>query len=182
MEKISAKKHVAIYVTSIILFVAPPVLLTAILMALDGMYGMKPSQGVAVLTSAVYVLCTLQFISIQIAYYFWLLVKMWRPLQDGVTPVTVGKAIGFSFIPLFRVYWWFVAWGSYPAEYNKFVARRQLAVPALKSSIFSIFPVAILAADFLLVPLLFLPFVMVGVISAVCRANNALADAMGTAN
>lgn len=179
MGKLSAKKHVAIYVTSIALFIVPPVLLTAVLMALDAMYGMKPSQGVAVLTSAVYVLCTLQFLAVQVVYYFWLLVKMWGPLQDGVTPVTVGKAVGFSFIPVFRVYWWFVAWGGYPDAYNKFAARRQLALPSLKSSIFTIFPLTILAADFLVLPLLLVPFVMVGCIVAVCRANNALAQAMG---
>lgn len=180
MGKVSAKKHVAVYVTSLVLLVVPPVLLTAILMALDGMYGSKPSQGMAVLTSAVYVLCTLQFLVVQVAYYFWLLVTMWRPLQDGVTPVTVGKAIGFSFIPIYRVYWWFVAWGSYPAEYNKFVARRRLAVQPLKSGIFGIFPIGIVAADFLLVPLLFIPFLMIGMILAVCRANNALAEAVGS--
>lgn len=177
MGEVSAKKHVAIYVTSLVLLVGPPVLLTGFLMALDGMYGIKPSQGVAVLTSAVYVLCALQFFAVQIGYYFWLLIKMWRPLQDGTTPVTVGKAIGFSWIPVFRVYWWFIAWGSYPAEYNNFVARHQLAVPRLTGNVFTIFTLAILAADLLVVPLLFIPFFMVAVILAVCRAHNALVGA-----
>lgn len=179
MQKLSAGKHVTIYVASIVLFVLPPVLLTGVLMALDGMYGMKPSQGVAVLTMAVYLLSALQFVVVQIAYYFWLLIRMWGPLQDGVTPVTVGRAIGFSFIPVFRVYWWFVSWGSYPGEYNAFVMRRRLDLPPLKSSIFMVFPILITAADFLVFPLLLVPFGMIAAILAVCRANNALAEAAG---
>lgn len=179
MRKLSAGRHVTIYVASLLLFVLLPVVWTGILMALDGMYGMKPSQGVAVLTMAMYILCAAQFVVVQIAYYFWLLVRMWGPLQDGVTPVTVGKAVGFSFIPVFRVYWWFVSWGSYPNEYNAFVLRRGLTVPPLKSSIFMIFPILIMAADFLVFPLLFVPFGMIAAILAVCRANNALAEGAG---
>jgi hypothetical protein len=178
MRKLSAGKHVTLYVASLVLFVVVPVLWTGFLMALDGIYGIKPSQGVAVLTMGLYVFCTLQFVVVQIAYYFWLLAKMWRPLQDGVTPVTVGKAIGFSFIPIFRVYWWFVSWGSYPEEYNAFVRRRGLSVPPLKSSIFMGLPILITAADFLVFPMLFVPFGMIAMILAVCRANNALAEAV----
>jgi hypothetical protein len=177
MRRLSAGKHVTIYVASLVAFVVVPVLWTGILMALDGMYGIKPSQGVAVLTMALYVLCTLQFVVVQIAYYFWLLARMWGPLQDGVTPVTVGKAIGYSFIPIFRVYWWFVSWGSYPGEYDAFARRRGLPVPPLKSSIFMVLPILITAADFLVFPLVFVPFAMIAAILAVCRANNALAAA-----
>jgi hypothetical protein len=175
MQKLSAGKHVTIYVASLLLFVLPPVLLTGVLMALDGMYGMKPSQGMAVITMAVYILSTLQFVVVQTVYYFWLLAKMWGPLQDGVTKVTVGKAIGFSFIPIFRVYWWFVSWSTYPGDYNAFVTRRGLAVPPLRSSIFMIVPILLLASDFLVFPLVFLPIAMIAAILAVCRANNALA-------
>lgn len=178
MAELNAKKHVAIYLASVVFLVVPPVGLTGFLMALDAATGMKPSQGVAVMTMGVYILSALQFVVVQCAYYCWTLAKMWGPLQDGVTTVSVGKAIGLSFIPIFRVYWWFISWGSYPKAYNEFVARRRLGVAPLKDGVFAVFPIAILAADFFVFPLLFLPFVMARVIADVCKANNALAAAV----
>lgn len=56
---------------------------------------------------------------------FWvLLYKAWAALQDGQTRPSPGKAVGFCFIPVFNIYWVFVAIGSWPEKYNRCAQRR----------------------------------------------------------
>ncbi len=57
-----------------------------------------------------------------IAFYV-LMYKAWASIQDGYTKTTPGKAVGFSFIPFFNIYWMFVAIGSWGREYNSYVQR-----------------------------------------------------------
>lgn len=122
-------------------------------------------------------LAYLQFIIVATIYNFAILAKMWGSIQDGVTPITVGKAIGFLFIPVFSVYWIFRAWGSYPGEYNKYLDRHQLNAPKLSSGAFVLFPVMLLLTAFLLFPLLVLPFVFAAVIARTADSVNNLAAA-----
>ena len=52
-----------------------------------------------------------------------LLYKAWATINDGQAKTTPGKAVGFSFIPIFNLYWMFVAIGSWGREYNAFNQR-----------------------------------------------------------
>lgn len=60
------------------------------------------------------ILAYLQFMAVHTIFNFLILSRMWGAIQDGQTQITVGKAIGFLFIPFFNIYWIFRAWGSFP--------------------------------------------------------------------
>lgn len=52
-----------------------------------------------------------------------LLARCWSTIQDGVTGISTGKAIGFLFIPFFNFYWVFQAFHGLARETNRFVDR-----------------------------------------------------------
>lgn len=58
----------------------------------------------------------------------WILVyKAWAAIQDGRARTTPGKALGFLFIPIFNIYWLFVAIGGWGTEFNAFADRQRVA-------------------------------------------------------
>lgn len=120
----------------------------------------------------------LQFALVHAVYNFLLLARMWNAIQDGQTTITVRRAIGFLFVPFFNIYWIFRAWGSFPTEYNLYVDRYGLPVPPLAGRVFVAYPVVLLLAGILYVPLLALPFVFIVVISNACCAVNVLDEAV----
>jgi hypothetical protein len=174
MKTLSVKKYVGIYVASFIVLIIPPAIALAIIAVINKSKGGEPSIVLAAFGAIVFGICLLQFIVIQVGTYFWLIVKMWKPLQDGVTPVTVGKAIGFSLIPIYRIYWHFIAWGSYPQEYNNFIRRHNLPVAPISDGIFKAISITLLLGDIFIIPQIAIPFLVVGLIKKVCEANNAL--------
>lgn len=103
----------------------------------------------------------LQFIVVHTVATLVLLFRMWKVLEDGVTPVTAGKAIGFLFIPFFNIYWFFRVWGGYPSEYNRFLERNRLNAPQLGSGIFIAFAVTVGLSAVLIIPIVILPFVTI---------------------
>jgi len=70
-----------------------------------------------------------------------LLYKGWEAIQDYQTRTTPGKAIGFLFIPLFNIYWMFVAYYGFAVEYNKFIRRNNINVPYLPEGLFLSHPI-----------------------------------------
>lgn len=50
--------------------------------------------------------------------------RAWSAVQDGVTTVTPGKAVGFCFIPFFNLYWNFVAHVGLMKEINRLAEAR----------------------------------------------------------
>ncbi|MBA4383965.1 MAG: hypothetical protein C0410_04460 [Anaerolinea sp.] len=54
---------------------------------------------------------------------FILVYKFWQVIQDGAAPTSPGKAVGFMFIPLFNIYWWFVAYWGLSKGQNSFIER-----------------------------------------------------------
>ena len=116
----------------------------------------------------------LQFILVHTLTTLILLFKMWKGLEDGVTPVTGGKAVGFLFIPFFNIYWFFRVWGGYPTEYKKFIERNRLSAPPISSGIFIAFAITVGLTAVLVIPILVLPFVTVFLIARGCDAINNL--------
>jgi hypothetical protein len=103
-------------------------LLRAIAVARAARLGMeRPLSPMAFVTLA------LAFVLILIVYY-----KAWGRLQDGQARTTPGKAVGFCFIPLFNVYWLFVLFSGYAQDYNAYVQRHKLGLPAIGSAIFTV--------------------------------------------
>ncbi len=120
----------------------------------------------------------LQFAVVHAVYNCLLLNRMWCAIQDGQTRITVGKAIGYLFIPLFNIYWIFRAWASFPTEFNRYIDRYGLPVEPLAGKAFVAYPILLLLAGILYVPLLALPFVFVIVASNACDAVNRLDEAV----
>ena len=116
----------------------------------------------------------IQYFIVLTIYPFVLLAKMWGSIQDGVTTVTPGKAIGFLFIPFFNIYWIFKVWGGYASEYNAYAARHNLNVERLDNGIFLTYSIFVLLAGILYVPVIVLPFLLVPLIARTCDAVNSL--------
>ena len=53
-----------------------------------------------------------------------LLYKFWKIIQDGFAKTSPGKAVGYFFIPLFNLYWIFIAIGSLAGELNHYILRQ----------------------------------------------------------
>jgi hypothetical protein len=119
-------------------------------------------------------LAYLQFILVHTIITLSVLYKVWDVIQDGVTTVTPGKAVGFLFIPFFNIYWLFRAWGGFPNEYNAFVDRYRLNVPKLSGTLFTTFPVLMLLTAIFVLPLLIIPFVTLFLVAHACDAVNNL--------
>ena len=56
-----------------------------------------------------------------------LLYKAWKAIQDGVTKITPGQAVGRLFIPLFNLFWLSKAVIGFADEYNRFAERHRVA-------------------------------------------------------
>jgi hypothetical protein len=69
-----------------------------------------------------------------------LLFKAWSLIQDVETRTTPGKAIGFLFIPLFSLYWAFVALPGFVSEFNAYVDRHHPQVRHNESGLFMLMP------------------------------------------
>lgn len=90
--------------------------------------------------------------SIPVAVFFALILhRGWSSVQDGVTNVTPGKAVGFGFIPFFGLYWNFVALVGLMKEFNRIADAR--GRPAQKVNEGFALTTAILSATICLSPL-----------------------------
>lgn len=73
------------------------------------------------------------------AIYLMLLYKSWQQIQDIHPRTTPGKAIGFLLIPLFFLYWIFVAYWGFARDYNNYIQRMELNIPRLNEDLFLAF-------------------------------------------
>lgn len=61
-------------------------------------------------------------------FQFMLLHGLWKTVQDGAARTTPGKAVGFLFIPLFNLYWMFVALHGLSKELNRVIDAEEAPV------------------------------------------------------
>jgi hypothetical protein len=169
----SKKLWVGLFVGSLSLFLVGLLPLIVVMLSL----GNKMSTGTGEILLMIAAFGAIQFVIVQTVYTFCLLAKMWGAIQDGQTEITVGKAIGFLFIPFFSIYWIFRAWGSFPTEYNNFIDRHGLNIPYLSTNVYLYYPLLMILAAVLPGPVLLLPFFFIAVISKTCDAINDLCDA-----
>jgi hypothetical protein len=54
---------------------------------------------------------------------FVLIFQLWQIVQDGFARTSPGKAVGFLFIPLFRIYWQFVAYFGLAKDLNRYIRQ-----------------------------------------------------------
>src|SRR5688572_14781753 len=85
------------------------------------------------------VLAYVQFVIVHTIITLSMLYKIWDAIQDGVTAVTPGKAIGFLFIPFYNLYWIFRVWAGYAKDHNDFIDRNRLSSPQLTGTVFTMF-------------------------------------------
>lgn len=52
-----------------------------------------------------------------------LVFRFWQIIEDGFQRTTAGKAVGFLFIPVFNLYWYFVAFFGLSKDTNNYVDR-----------------------------------------------------------
>jgi len=160
-----------LYLVSVVFLLATMIIGAVIaMMASDEILG--PNAFVGAISALV--LGYLQFVVVHTICTLVLLFKMWKALEDGVTPVTGGKAVGFLFIPFFNIYWFFRVWGGYPTEYNNYLERYKLTAPRLSGGIFLAFAVAVGLTAVLIIPIIILPFITIIVIARGCDAINNL--------
>ena len=61
--------------------------------------------------------------------------KAWMLIQSIQPRTTPGKAIGFQFIPLFHLYWGFVAYKGLAEEINTYITRHHLRIPPMSTQL-----------------------------------------------
>ncbi len=99
---------------------------------------------------------------------YMMIYKMWAAIQDGYARMTPGKAIGFMFIPLFNIYWFFQVFYGWAKDYNSYLARHNLNLPRVSEGTFLIYAISSLICFPVAIVMLFI------VIKNVCNAVNAL--------
>jgi hypothetical protein len=60
--------------------------------------------------------------------------RAWQLLQPTQTTITPGQAVGFMFIPLFNLYWMFIAYHKWAVEWNNTCRRHPSLTYAPKGS------------------------------------------------
>lgn len=83
----------------------------------------------------VYILGAVLFIW-GITYYYRLLYRAWQTIQDKNARTTPQKAVGYLFIPFYNLYWIFVAYLGFAKDYNSFLRRMDIKMPALNENFF----------------------------------------------
>lgn len=71
--------------------------------------------------------------------------RAWACLQPGGAQTTPGKAVGFMFIPLFNLYWVFVAIKGLPKDWNRIVSSYEdlKAAPKLSETTFLLYCIGV---------------------------------------
>lgn len=83
-----------------------------------------------------------------IIYGYLMLYRAWFAIQPGGARTTPGKAVGFLFIPVFNIYWNFVAFPGWADHWNRIKANHGnlAAAPAVSYGIFITAPILALCS------------------------------------
>ncbi len=64
-----------------------------------------------------------------------LIYKMWKAIPQTVARTTPGKAVGFLFIPVFDLYWWFQALWGWSQDWNSYAAKSEGKLPRMSEGL-----------------------------------------------
>ncbi|MDB4451879.1 DUF4339 domain-containing protein [Akkermansiaceae bacterium] len=117
--------------------------------------------------------CIASLFSAILSYIY--LYRAWFILQPGGATTTPGKAVGFLFIPLFSLYWIFIAYVSWAKDWNRITSSyTNLAhAPKVSAGLFLAFPICIVGIVTMPIAMI-LGFVC---LNQMCKAVNFIASA-----
>jgi hypothetical protein len=81
------------------------------------------------LVTAVLALLNLVALIVGVVYLAKFIYRIWAAIQDGPARTTPGRAVGFLFIPVFNLYWIFVAYWGWAKDFNRYVEEKGLPAP-----------------------------------------------------
>ena len=108
-----------------------------------------------------------------IVMFYIALYRAWSVLPPGHGRTTPGKAVGFMFIPLFNLYWIFVALPGLADDWNRYVSQHAPGAPTMKHGLFLALPIMC----FIPCVSLFAIFLLIPTVSQLCRGINHFARA-----
>ncbi len=76
--------------------------------------------------------------------FFVLLYRCWALIQDGYPQTTPGKAVGFWFIPVFNLYWVFVAVRGLAEDLNRYASRRRLRAREVNVAVATVYAIVLM--------------------------------------
>lgn len=82
--------------------------------------------------SSLFIICGLYIVVIMIVLWY----KAWKAIQDEYARMTPVKAIIFSFIPIFNIYWMYQLIYGFAKDYNKYIQRHNINVQLLPENLF----------------------------------------------
>lgn len=112
--------------------------------------------------------------------------KMWAAIQDNHALYTPFAAVAFFFVPVVNLYWVFAVTFGWARGYNAYVDRYSLKAPKVPTGLFLAYPILGIVAVLLirlfgetapglgLMPLIASFVVLLVMVSAICKAVNAL--------
>jgi hypothetical protein len=99
--------------------------------------------------------------------------KIWSAIQDGEVRTTPGKAVGYLFIPLFNLYWIFMAYWGWAQDYNKYISQRNLPLQKVSEGVALGVCVCTLIPCVSIANVVLMPMFMSSAIDAVNALNDA---------
>ena len=100
-------------------------------LALDVFSFMRmPVIDVGGLNRNIFVMGIISFIAAFVISYI-LLYRFWAVIQDGKARTNPSKAVGFCFIPLFNIYWNYVATVGLAEDINRYCREKNIAAPVV---------------------------------------------------
>jgi len=108
-------------------------------------YGLNSPASSEDPSAASIILMILGFISMMFGAILALIYlhRAWTILQPGGATTTPGKAVGFCFIPLFSLYWYFVAYWKWSQDWNRITSghRKLAGAPKAQEGVFLSYPI-----------------------------------------
>ena len=113
-----------------------------------------------------------------VVYLAKFIYRMWAAIQDGPARTTPGRAVGFLFIPLFNLYWIFVAYWGWAKDFNRYVREQGLPAPHVpqKSTLALCILALVALIPYAQLPVSLVNLALLGVfIASACDGLNAIA-------
>ncbi|MDP0490150.1 MAG: DUF4339 domain-containing protein [Verrucomicrobiota bacterium JB023] len=105
-------------------------------------------------------------------YSLMLLHRAWRIVQPAGASTTPGKAVGFLFIPLFNLFWYFIAYAGLAENWNRAMDTFEETANAPRFNKTYFFGFAIMAIVFYPIGIIFYYFLF----ADICRGINYIAN------